>query len=159
MPDRSEGSRGGARPRRWRYDPYEDYYDWRTRQDESYAGMYAGRSLRPNPNWPEPNPAFWSERNRRWDYGPNWEDWTAPGPYTGVGPRDYQRPPEMIREDVCERLTRHGWLDARNIQVEVDGTEVTLKGSVDSRKSKRLAEGIAEGVMGVTDVHNRLTIH
>src|SRR5882672_12103971 len=36
----------------------------------------------------------------------------APGPYVGYGPRGYQRTDERIHEDVCERLTAHGALDA-----------------------------------------------
>ena len=33
-----------------------------------------------------------------------------------------------------------------------------MSGTVDSRRSKRLAEDIAESCAGVVDVHNRLTI-
>ena len=88
-----------------------------------------------------------------------YEEWLSPGPYTGYGPEGYQRSDERIRDEVCERLTRHGMLDARDIEVEVDEGEVTLKGTVEDRRSKRMAEDTAESVSGVWDVHNRLQIN
>ena len=80
------------------------------------------------------------------------------GPYAGMGPKGYQRSDERIREDVCDRMTAHGQLDARGIEVEVPDGEVWLRGEVDNRGAKRLAENIADGVPGVVDVHNRLKI-
>ncbi len=85
------------------------------------------------------------------------EEWR--GPHTGRGPKGYQRSREQIREGVCEGLTRHGDIDASDIEINVDENgEVTLTGAVDSRRTKRLAESVAESVTGVRDVHNRLTI-
>ena len=77
------------------------------------------------------------------------------GPHAGRGPK---RSDSRIREDVVDRLTDHPWLDASNIEVEVDQSEVTLSGLVDSRQDKRLAEDVAESVPGVIDVHNQLRI-
>jgi hypothetical protein len=90
-----------------------------------------------------------------WTYA---QTWFVPGPYSGRGPSNYQRSNERIKEDVCERLTYYGQLDASNIEVEVEAGEVILKGSVDSRRSKRTAEDLAESVSGVRDVHNQLRI-
>lgn len=84
--------------------------------------------------------------------------WNAPGPFAGVGPRGYQRSEESICEEVCERLTRHGRIDATDISVSVDDGEVTLEGTVENRRAKRMAEDIAESVRGVRDIHNRLRI-
>jgi hypothetical protein len=84
--------------------------------------------------------------------------WLVPGPYTGVGPSDFQRSDERVREDVNAGLTQHGQIDARNIHVDVNDCEVSLRGEVDSREQKRLAEDIAEAVPGVTDVHNELRV-
>lgn len=81
------------------------------------------------------------------------------GPYVGRGPKGYSRSPERIHEDVCERLTHHGRIDATHIDIRVDGDEVTLEGEVDSRSAKRLAESLAEEVRGVRDVHNRLKVN
>jgi osmotically-inducible protein OsmY len=86
------------------------------------------------------------------------EVWLNPGPYSGRGPKDYRRSDERIKEDVCERLTQHGQLDAGDIEVDVSGGEVTLKGSVDSRQAKRMAEDSIESISGIKDVHNQLRI-
>ena len=84
------------------------------------------------------------------------DEWRRPGRFTGYGPRGYQRSDERIREDVCERLTYYGELDAREIDIEVEDGEVTLTGMVEDRQAKRAAERIAETVSGVHDVHNQL---
>lgn len=81
-----------------------------------------------------------------------------PGPYTGRGPKGYQRSDDRIYEEACERLSRHGYLDARDIELEVNNGEVTLKGSVDSRRAKRMAEDSIESVSGIRDIHNQLFI-
>jgi hypothetical protein len=78
------------------------------------------------------------------------------GPHSGRGPKGYQRSPDRIREEVCERLMQHGGIDAREIDVEVEGTEVVLKGTVEDRTMKRLAEDAVESVPGVTEVYNNL---
>lgn len=69
-----------------------------------------------------------------------------------------RRSDERIAEDVSERLARHGAIDAGAIEVEVQGGEVTLRGTVDSRRTKRMAEETIEDVAGVVDVHNQLRI-
>jgi hypothetical protein len=80
------------------------------------------------------------------------------GPYSGKGPKGYQRSPERLKEQVCEQLESNGYLDASEIEVEVKNCEVTLSGKVASREDKREAELCAEAVSGVKDVHNRLTV-
>ncbi len=55
------------------------------------------------------------------------------GPFTGVGPKNFQRTDERIQEDINERLTQHGRIDARNIQVGVSDHIVTLQGTVHNR--------------------------
>ena len=84
--------------------------------------------------------------------------WWQPGPYTGVGPIGYQRSDARIENDVCDRLSLAGQLDASQIEVQTEDGEVTLQGTVSSRRMKRLAETIAESVSGVIDVHNQLRI-
>ncbi len=101
-------------------------------------------------------------------YGGTWggplEDTYGPGgaytsgPHAGRGPKGYRRSDERIREDVCEALTRHGGVDASDIDVTVENGEVTLRGAVDDRQQKRMAEDAADDVPGVTDVHNELRI-
>lgn len=85
------------------------------------------------------------------------EGWSE-GPYSGRGPRGYQRSDARIEEDVNERLTRHPLLDASDIEVRVRGGEVTLSGMVDSRRAKRLAEDILEAISGIKDINNQLRV-
>jgi len=106
----------------------------------------------------------YDRQNRYDDQGytrPNWsytEIWFIPGPFSGQGPKGYQRSDERIHEEVCERLTQHGQLDARDIEVKVERGEVTLSGTVDSRQAKRTAEDSLDSVAGVREVHNQLRI-
>jgi hypothetical protein len=134
--------------------------EWRGRSEE-----WRGRN-----EWEhEPVDRDWS---RRWGYVEGREpgfgsrgygmwgrerDW-ASGPYAGRGPRNYQRSDERIREDVCERLSQHSYLDPSDIEIVVDSGSVTLQGSVNDRWAKRTAEDIAEDVQGVKDVNNQLRV-
>jgi hypothetical protein len=86
------------------------------------------------------------------------EIWLIPGPHSGRGPQGYRRGDDRIEEDVCERLTQAGQLDASNIEVRVENGEVTLSGTVESRRDKRLAEDVIESVSGVQDVHNQIRV-
>lgn len=78
--------------------------------------------------------------------------------HRGRGPRGYTRSDERIKEDVNDRLTDDGWLDASDIEVEVSTSEVTLTGQVNSREEKRRAEDIAEAISGVKHVQNNLRV-
>ena len=78
------------------------------------------------------------------------------GQYRGHGPRNYTRSDERIKEDINDRLTDHAYLDASDIDVEVNDGEVVLSGKVINRYAKRMAEDIAENISGVKNVENRL---
>jgi hypothetical protein len=80
------------------------------------------------------------------------------GGFAGRGPKGYQRSDERIREDVCERLSEEGEVDASDIEVTVAGAEVTLDGEVDGKEEGRLAEELAEGTPGVRHVNNNLRV-
>jgi hypothetical protein len=84
--------------------------------------------------------------------------WESPGPHSGRGPQGYRRSDERIHEEVCDRLTAHGHVDASEVEVQVKDGEVTLIGKVQDRRQKREAENVAEGVRGVVDVHNQLRL-
>jgi hypothetical protein len=86
------------------------------------------------------------------------EFWLMPGPFTGIGPKGYQRNDQDIFEDVCYRMSVNGQLDPSEVEVKVEDGEVTLEGKVADRHSKRLAEEIVDSVSGVFDVHNRLRV-
>ena len=81
------------------------------------------------------------------------------GPHRGKGPKGYRRSDERIREDVCDRLSDHPMIDASEIDIRVEGTEVILSGTVDSKEDKRRAEDIAESISGVTNVQNQLKVN
>lgn len=97
-------------------------------------------------------------------FNPDWDyiEWTSyyfvPGPFVGVGPENYRRSDQRILEDVADRLTFNGQINAANLTLSVDNGEVNLEGKVDSRQAKRLAERIAESVPGVRDVCNNLHV-
>jgi osmotically-inducible protein OsmY len=78
--------------------------------------------------------------------------------HRGRGPRGYTRSDERIREDVCDRLSDDWRIDASDIEVQVQGGEVTLTGTVDDRQLKRRAEDVAEEISGVRNVQNNLRI-
>ena len=80
------------------------------------------------------------------------------GAFTGKGPKNYVRSDERIREDVCEHLSYHPYIDASDVEVMVRAGEVTLTGTVDARMVKRAAEECCDHVRGVTDVHNHLRV-
>ena len=79
-------------------------------------------------------------------------------PYRGRGPKGYRRSDERIKEDVNDRLSDDYYLDASDVEVMVENTEVTLTGTVRNRNDKRRAEDLAESVSGVTNVENRLRV-
>ena len=78
--------------------------------------------------------------------------------HKGKGPKNYQRSEERIREDVCDRLSDDYVIDASDIDIKVNGSDVILTGTVNSRNEKRRAEDIAESVSGVTNVQNQLRV-
>lgn len=144
-PPRYQGSyESGSTP----YGSGGSRYDGRSSFDGSYApspyasgaeyGGYGGA------RWPSRESGGWSVATR--------------GGYAGRGPKGYTRSDERIREDVCDRLSWNDEVDATDIIVRVQNGEVTLEGSVETRRMKRLAEDIAEDVPGVLDVHNTVRV-
>jgi Flp pilus assembly secretin CpaC len=59
---------------------------------------------------------------------------------------------------VSEALTDDADVDARKIEVSVSSGIVTLKGEVDDRRTKRMAEDCADSVSGVSEVINQLRL-
>lgn len=75
-----------------------------------------------------------------------------------VGPKNYTRSDERIREEVCERLTHTPTLDVSDVTVTVAGSVVTLTGSVDNRRMKYEVEDIVDDTYGVSDVVNQIHV-
>jgi osmotically-inducible protein OsmY len=78
--------------------------------------------------------------------------------HRGKGPKGYTRADERIKEDVHERLTDDGQVDASEIEVDVRNGEIFLKGTVKDRQQKRRAEYIVEDISGVTNVENHIKV-
>jgi hypothetical protein len=161
--------RGGQRGTQYHDSNFDDDYDrWNRGRYGGGFGNYGGAYEPQGRRDYGQQSGFDEDYNDEFDYDYDFDIfpttwsysdvWLIPGPFTGVGPQDYQRSDERILEDVNERLTQHGRLDARNIHVEVSNCEVTLTGTVEDRQSKRMAEDVAESVSGVKDVHNQLRL-
>lgn len=136
-----------SQDRQWRDRDY--YHDRDYYYDEHRFSPYR-RGYGPEYDYQHPNYDY--------DYWRTPYDGWINGPYTGVGPRNYRRPDGRIKDDVNDRLTWHGYIDARDIDVAVDEGIVILNGTVESRRVKRLAEDVADSVSGVWDVDNNLKI-
>jgi osmotically-inducible protein OsmY len=80
------------------------------------------------------------------------------GDHRGKGPKGYQRSPERIREDVCDRLSEDEWLDASNIEVQIRNDEVILAGYVNSKEDRRRAEDLVASINGVRNIDNCIRI-
>lgn len=166
-----------------RFDRDRDPHDtWRHREQYEGRERWGPRrtAWRQSPNVPysgEGMPSGWGTEQTRyggiggysplgdWDYrdlGGSGRGYSGPepdeGPYRGVAPKGWVRSNASLHEDLAERMADDPWLDARNIEIEVDAGEVTLRGTVDSREQKRIADHIAHRIPGVRDVHNRLTL-
>jgi osmotically-inducible protein OsmY len=144
-------NRGGYSGQDQGYRGYEDSGSWTS--GRSYGGGDRGRSEGGRDFWDKAGDevSSWfgdkdAERRRRMDE------------HRGRGPKSYARSDDRIKEDINDRLTDDGWLDATDIDVEVSSREVTLSGEVDSRDAKRRAEDIAESVSGVGHVQNNLRV-
>ena len=80
------------------------------------------------------------------------------GKHWGRGPKGYRRSDERLREEISDRLMWDPEIDASDIEVRVSQGVVTLSGVVEDRSAKRMAEDIAEEVLGVEDVQNELKV-
>ncbi|MGZ4155097.1 MAG: BON domain-containing protein [Actinomycetota bacterium] len=66
--------------------------------------------------------------------------------------------PKDVKEQIERRFEREALLDARNISVQVSGSEVILRGSVRSWVEREEAERAAWAVPGITSVKNYITV-
>lgn len=133
---------------------YNDGYDWNPRRQSDSDNR--GDDQRDWWDRTKDEVSSWfgdddAKRRRRMD---DWRD-----DHRGKGPKNYKRSAERIQEDVNDKLSDNWMLDASNIEVSVDGNEVTLNGTVESRQAKRRAEDIADNVSGVTHVQNNLRVN
>jgi osmotically-inducible protein OsmY len=78
--------------------------------------------------------------------------------HRGKGPKNFTRSDDRIREQVCEALENDHNIDASEIEVEVKNGEVILKGTVDDRNIKRMAEDCVLQLSGINEVQNQLRV-
>lgn len=139
------------------------------RRDEDRGYVQQGQSSPRDQEAYQRNQGYESRDRGMPAYGPQYgqggytgggqnEDWRTPGPFTGRGPRGYQRSDERIREEVSDRLSQHGRIDASDMDIQVQNGEVTLGGNANSRDEKRMAEDVAASVPGVSDVNNQIKV-
>lgn len=69
-----------------------------------------------------------------------------------------QIPPTDIRNRITEALKRHAEREARNVEVSVNGSVVTLRGTVDSWPERMAAQGATWSAPGITQVVNELRV-
>jgi hypothetical protein len=135
------------------------YEAWRSGAGFTPAGFGFGPGEEPrrggvaDEDWQPTRPA-----RGRGAWAADWEDRDERVDHRGRGPKGYRRSDDRIREEVCERLTDDGSVDATNISVQVQDGEVTLTGAVPSRAQKRNASMCVENVSGVHDVFNQLRV-
>jgi hypothetical protein len=116
-------------------------------------GLYGFPGLLPFGGFPYPVPYPASDGGVR-DFG----GVRSRGGFAGRGPRGYRRSDDRMREDINEHLTRHAFIDASDVEVTVEDGIATLRGIVDNRDQKHLAEDVAAAVFGVRDVDNDLKV-
>lgn len=78
--------------------------------------------------------------------------------FTGRGPKGWRRSPERMREDACEALYHSALVDASDIDIIIKDKILYLRGTVDSRETKREAERCVEDLPGIEDIQNELRI-
>jgi osmotically-inducible protein OsmY len=78
--------------------------------------------------------------------------------HRGKGPKNYTRSDERIREDIHDRLTEDPYVDASDIEIQVNVGNVMLEGTVADRTEKRRAEDIVYSVFGVLDIENKIKV-
>jgi osmotically-inducible protein OsmY len=66
--------------------------------------------------------------------------------------------PSDLKEKIEKALVRNAATDARNIQVEVQGNKVILRGTVRSYAEKKEAEDTAWAAPAVTEVEDRIVV-
>jgi osmotically-inducible protein OsmY len=66
--------------------------------------------------------------------------------------------PENIKEKIKKAFERNAGIDADHVKVKIDGSKVTLEGTIQSWAEKYQAEIIARSAPGVTEVVDKLEI-
>lgn len=122
----------------------------------SYGSPYASSAYGAD-HWAGRDSEFYTRYGSRLNPSPAY-GWSQGMMRGGRGPKSYRRSDECVMDDIHERLDHHPDIDVRDIDVEVKNGEVTLKGTVPTRRDKRLCEVIVDNVYGVKNVHNMIHV-
>jgi osmotically-inducible protein OsmY len=132
----------------------ENYLGYR--ESDSFKRNQSGSKKHDEQNkmksWDNQNDPF------REDYAPVYRDQYYGKNYFGIGPKGYSRSPKRIVEEASERLSDNSELNASEIKVDIKDNVLILRGEVESRRDKKLAESLVEFISGVEDVQNELHI-
>jgi len=134
-------------------DPNSAHSGWSTESDRTYGENKEWRSPQERRYRMQDQDRMNEDRYRTRDFIRDSER-----SHFGKGPKGYQRSDDRIKEDVSEAFYRHPRIDASDIEVAVKSGTVTLRGIVEDRQTKRLAEDVAENITGVLNVSNMLTV-
>lgn len=69
-----------------------------------------------------------------------------------------ERTPQEICDDIAEQLAASPFIDASGVSIVVNGSEVTLEGTINSLIAISLAQALASNVPGVSRVQVRLRV-
>ena len=103
--------------------------------------------------WPEIE-----EAARRRGFDPTEIQRMEPGYHRGKGPRTYQRSDVRILDDVHDILLEDPYVDASEVEIDVQKGEVILTGWVEDRHMKRRVDDILDNVPGIRHLENRLRV-
>jgi hypothetical protein len=125
-------------------------FDQRTRQ-RNY-GSLAEDTFSAGRDWASSNPGWQPRSGGR-------EEWQGRSQRSfRPGPKGYTRSDERVKEDICERLMLANSVDSTEVTVNVKDGQVTLEGSVPSRRMKHTIEDLVDATPGVKDIENRLRV-
>ncbi len=138
---------GGVYPDEGSGDDAPSYGDWKRHSTGASSGA------RGQEGFGNPGEDTWGEERfraeRREEQGRR---------QTNAGPRARRRSDESLAQEIREILTADQELEATDIEVEVEGGAVTLRGAVVDSDARLLAEELVETLPGVREVHNRLRV-
>lgn len=88
-----------------------------------------------------------------WNWGINRQQ-----DFTGIGPKGWKLSDEKLKERVSEVLLHSHDVDPSGIEIQVEDRVVYLRGTIQSKGMRRVAEDLVASIPGVEDVFTELKI-